>query len=232
MTTGTTLDLNGDHLTLSAGDVLSLYQVTDTSADHDGTLEMDAGSDLIFDDVRYAGFSSVASAMTLDLDGTIAAQAVIEVEDIKPDYPWRLPADTATVSGDFGVMIDSQGFKGTAWSVDNWEFVDTRSLQPGTVGGLKEVVTIEPWSGAYDGYGKRAYGAAVAVHCHIMRRPTMVIDAQGREDISSVQVHIDGNESAEVTSRLTLPGGDQPVIKSIGVHVGPGGRAHSKVIYA
>jgi hypothetical protein len=60
----------------------------------------------------------------------------------------------------------------------------------------------------------------------------MIIDSQGRETVSSVQVYIDGDDEVETTSRITLPGGEQPVILKVEERTGPGGMAHLKVIYA
>jgi hypothetical protein len=232
MPTGSTIDLAGATLTLTPGDLLACYVITDTSAAHDGDLVMGAGSMVVFDDSRSAGFGAEGTAITLDVNGTIGSMATIETENIMPSFPWRLPAKAATVAGEFVQFIDSQGFKGTAWNVSSAEFVDTRSMLPGSISRLKEVVTIEPWSGTYDTYAKRAYSTAVAVHCYIARNPTMIIDSQGRETVSSVQVYIDGDDEVETTSRLTLPGGEQPVILKVEKRTGPGGMTHLKVIYA
>ncbi len=218
-------------LLIETGDVLQCLQITDTSAGHDGEVEMEHGAELRFDDAAASGFVAEASAVTLTATGTIDDPAVITSENRVPRHPWRLPAKTAVLAAEHLRMEDSFGFISATWGVNKVEIVDRRTMPAGALELMREVVLLEAWDGSLAADGKRTYSAAAATKARIARKPTMIIDSQGREMQSSVQVYVDGDVEVEVTSRVTLPGGNQPIILAVREMIGPGGTAYAKVIY-
>ncbi len=218
-------------LLVETGDVLECWQITDTSAGHDGEIEMEHGSEIMFDDAAGSGFVAAASAITLTVTGTIDDPAVITSENRVPRHPWRLPAKTAVLAAEHLRMEDSFGFVSATWGVDKVEIVDRRTIPSGALELMREVVLIEAWDGSMSADGKRTYSSAVPTKARIARKPTMIIDGQGREVQSSVQVYVDGDVEVDVQSRVTLPGGDRPTLLAVRDMIGPGGSAYAKVIY-
>lgn len=92
------LDLAGGTHTIASDTTETYWYITDTSSGHNGTLILNSGAHLKFDDAPNAGFSSVASAITIIINGNSEAPCYIEsVEDV-PHYPWKLPATTCSLT--------------------------------------------------------------------------------------------------------------------------------------
>jgi hypothetical protein len=84
-----TLDLVGGAHTITADTTETNFTATDTVGG--GTLTLEAGSALEFDDTAGAGFLSTSLAFTLTVTGTSTAWATIKSANSYPDNRWTLP---------------------------------------------------------------------------------------------------------------------------------------------
>ncbi len=120
-----TLDLNGGTTTLAADSTTTYLAITDTSTNHDGTLVMNAGATLIFDDSDGAGFLSAATAITITINGNADSPCTIKSASSNPDYPWTLPATTTALTATRCKMRDYTGTRySTAWVLNNIDWGD------------------------------------------------------------------------------------------------------------
>ena len=76
---------------------------------------------------------------------------------------------------------------------------------------MPHTVTIEPFA-SKDAFSTPSYGAPASFKCYVDFKPKMIRKIEGEEVISSAQVYVGGVSGATVKSRITLPGGSQPVI--------------------
>lgn len=75
---------------------------------------------------------------------------------------------------------------------------------------LAQEVTLEPYAGR-DAYGKPSYGAGVTVRARVSGRAKRVINADGEETVSMLQVYFGSKTLVPtVRDRLTLPSPFQP----------------------
>lgn len=75
---------------------------------------------------------------------------------------------------------------------------------------LAQEVSIEPYAGR-DAYGKPSYGAAVTYRARVSGRARRIVNAEGDDTVSMLQVHF-GTVTAPPTvrDRVTLPSPYQP----------------------
>lgn len=88
------LDLAGAAHTITADTTETYLTVTDSVGA--GTLTIEAGATLEFDDTAGAGFLSTSEAFTLTVTGTSTAWATIKSANSYPDNRWTLPPSGTT----------------------------------------------------------------------------------------------------------------------------------------
>jgi hypothetical protein len=77
---------------------------------------------------------------------------------------------------------------------------------------MLDEVTLEPKTGI-DKFNNFTYGTPVTVHCQVTRVNRRVLDREGRELVSTVQVILaDPTLAVTVDDRLTLADGTHPAI--------------------
>lgn len=123
------LDLNGSTVTLNDDTTYTYYQITDTSASHNGTLIVGAGTILEFDNKSSAGFASAASAITINVNGTRTNNARIRSADPSPTYAWAMPATTTYIDAEW---CEFENYSGSTsanyWGFQDCVFVGTRYI--------------------------------------------------------------------------------------------------------
>lgn len=90
-------------------------------------------------------------------------------------------------------------------------------LEPDLLDLMTETVTLEPAVGQ-DRFNNFEFGPAHPVKCYIARANRRVLNAQGRDVISTVQIFLAEPElTVTVNDRLTLPNGSvQPIHEVLG----------------
>lgn len=83
------LDLDGGNITLLADTIYEYFQVKDTSANKDGTLTMEPGAELYFDDLAGSGFATDWVG-ELHVQGNSSALCKIASVDDIPHHPWAM----------------------------------------------------------------------------------------------------------------------------------------------
>jgi hypothetical protein len=118
-----TLDLNGATTTLTANSINTYYQVTDTSGSHNGKLILEEGAVLRFDNRTGAGFTSVATAIEIYLNGTETNNCAIISADPAPTYLWAMPASTTYIDATYTEFLNYAGnIQGSYWAFNSCLF--------------------------------------------------------------------------------------------------------------
>jgi len=117
------LNLDGGTITLTTD--TNLYQITDESIGHNGILVIQAGVILSFADTLNAGFTSVASNITVTVNGTENSQAYIRSDNTYPDHRWNLPASTTSVNATRCTFVNYAGDFQNAWTLLNCLYILT-----------------------------------------------------------------------------------------------------------
>jgi hypothetical protein len=85
-------------------------------------------------------------------------------------------------------------------------------------GWLTSVITVEPWLGTFDDYGRPLYGPAAQFDSYIEEKVRMVRDLQGDERPSNTKLYIAGGPF-DPHDRITMPasfkGPSQPPVISV-----------------
>ncbi len=115
------LDLAGAAHTITADTTETYLTVTDSVGS--GTLTIEAGATLEFDDTSGAGFLSTSLAFTLTVTGTSTAWATIKSANSYPDYRWTLPPSATTVTATRCQWRDYSGSFATAWILNNPSYI-------------------------------------------------------------------------------------------------------------
>ena len=113
-----TLDLNGGTHTIAADTTETYFAVTDASSGHNGTLVLEAGATLKFDDAPGAGFLAAGNAITVTIQGTSAAPCSIRSADDFPHNAWTMPGQGTTISA---ARCRFKGYSG-AIAAAGWAF--------------------------------------------------------------------------------------------------------------
>jgi len=113
-----TLDLDGATVTLTDDTVYTYYQITDTSASHDGKLIIGDGTILRFDDRAGAGFVAAATLIEIYCNGTVSNNCAIISANPTPSHLWTMPATTTTVDANHCEFSGQTG----STSANNWSF--------------------------------------------------------------------------------------------------------------
>lgn len=100
----------------------------------------------------------------------------------------------------------------------------------GTRRWLKQTVTHYPFS-AYAA-GVPTFGAAATRACRIERTQQNVIDIEGSEVVSTLQIYLDGSITVTSKDKFVLSDSTSPPILSVGERIGPDGNVWLKVVYA
>ena len=117
------LDLNGMSHTITADTTETYLAITDTSVGHDGTLVMEAGSTLEFDDASGAGFLAAATLITITVNGNSTSKCTIKSANSYPDHRWILPASTVTMVATRCIFRDYEGSFDSTWIQNNCEYI-------------------------------------------------------------------------------------------------------------
>jgi len=112
------LDLNGGTHTVPMDVTETYWKITDTSTLHNGTLILQSGAKLQFDDQPDAGFTSLCSAITVTVNGTAENPAYIRSADLFPHHPWTLFPTTANMTATRCHFMGDTGEWANKW-VDN-----------------------------------------------------------------------------------------------------------------
>jgi hypothetical protein len=72
-------------------------------------------------------------------------------------------------------------------------------------GWLMSQISVEPWLGTFDDYGRPQYGPAVQMACYVDEKVRMVRDFQGNERASTTTLYILGGP-LDPHDRITMPG--------------------------
>lgn len=115
------LDLAGAAHTITADTTETYFTATDSVGG--GTLTIEAGATLEFDDTSGAGFLSTSSAFTLTCTGTSTAWCTIKSANSYPDNRWTLPPSGTTVTATRTQWRDYTGSFATAWILNNPSYV-------------------------------------------------------------------------------------------------------------
>lgn len=197
-----TLDLEGGILIVPSDTAESYYQVTDSVGG--GSLVMQAGASLIFDDAAGAGFVQSA-AFSISILGTAEAPCVIRSESTAPAHRWTLPtaqsmqATRATFSGFVGEQ-------GSAWTLNNVALLGAVPLSP-MLPALKRLMTqrctVERFAG-YDPDGGERYDAPRTVACRSDGRRSVIADGNGTVHGIETTLYIPGDEQISDKDRFTV----------------------------
>lgn len=189
----TDLDLAGSAVTISADSTEQLHAVLDSVGG--GSLIMEEGSAIEFDDAAGAGFD--ASVLDITINGSAASPVRIEGT---LDHPFAMPAAAATMLATRCSFVNYAGaVSSPTWTLNNCRFVAALSISPRSAmiaRTLYQSVKVEPFSG-YDSSGQETYGNAVVVSCSVS-------PVQRRERTASGDVHT-------LTGTLIIFAGDADV---------------------
>jgi hypothetical protein len=121
-----TLDLNGGTTNLTAG-TYTYYQITDTSGSHNGKLICAAGTVIRFDNKAGAGFSSVATAIEIYLNGTSSLNCAVISADPNPTNLWLMPASGTLIDAKYTDFVSYSGnTQANYWAFDSCKFAGMR----------------------------------------------------------------------------------------------------------
>lgn len=102
---------------------------------------------------------------------------------------------------------------------------------------MNQAMTIESWV-SQDQYGAPSYGSPFQVKAYIDRRSRMVLDWSGQAKLATAAIYVavtsnDPNALPQVGAkdRITLPGGEKPVILSVQSMPDERGRPYCEVVY-
>ena len=106
------------------------------------------------------------------------------------------------------------------------------SLEADLLALMLQAVTLYPRLNV-DGDRIASYGSGVTVAARIEFSPKKIVDASGREVISSARVFIPPDTTAHVTDQITMPEGDNvnPTILRVDRNPDETGLIHHQVIY-
>jgi len=120
-----TLNLIGLTHTILASTTETYFTVTDSVGG--GTLTLESGSTLEFDDAAGAGFLATAVAFTIIINGNSTSKCTIKSANSYPDYRWTL-ALPAAILGDHATRCVFRDYVGTfpsetIWPKNNCEYI-------------------------------------------------------------------------------------------------------------
>lgn len=226
------LDLAGGTVTLAADSVNYYFTITDSVGG--GTLIMDAGSSIVFDDAPGAGFLSTSENFTLTINGNSAAPCEIESASSSATNRWTWPPLTIAVTATRCTFRQyATPFSAPShWTLNNCIFD-------------YEIPTTAPYNftrwfphrvdlGHLLGYGVRGsptYDVAATVPCYITHKLNNVLTPEGNEVTSDIMITVDGAVSVSQYDRIKLPDGTHRPVKSVAQSNMPTGQTVLKVIY-
>ena len=213
-----TLDLNGQTVTLSADSVNYYYQITDTSSSHNGTLILQPGAEIVFDDASGAGFSSGASAITITVNGNSTSPCYVSSAISEPSNDWTMPALTANVTAtrctfaDYVIPFSAPG----AWVLNNCVFEQPiPAVSPYDFSMyFPHRLSIEVRQG-YGMHGAPTYGAPTVVPGYYNSKIQNVLTSDGNEVVSDSFILFNGGVSVHEYDRITLPDGTVRPVKTV-----------------
>jgi hypothetical protein len=94
---------------------------------------------------------------------------------------------------------------------------------------MTQTVTIAPLTGHND-FAEPAYGTAVSHRARVVGKIRRVLNAEGREVISSQQVYIYGAPDISTQAQITMPDGTTPQILRVERYPDENGD-HHEVVY-
>jgi len=121
MVAGAAHDLVGGVHTITADTTETYFTFTDSIGG--GTLTIEAGATLEFDDTSGAGFLSTSLAFTLTVTGTSTAWATIKSANSYPDNRWTLPPSATTVVATRCQWRDYTGTFASTWILNNPSYI-------------------------------------------------------------------------------------------------------------
>jgi len=116
-----TLDFNGTTHTIIADSTETWFQMTSTTGT--GTLIMDSGSILEFDDALGAGFLPAASNIVIIVNGNSTSKCTIKSANSYPDYRWTLPSSLVTGVATRCIFRDYTGTFPAGLVLNNPEYI-------------------------------------------------------------------------------------------------------------
>jgi hypothetical protein len=114
-------DLVGGAHTITADTTETYFTFTDSVGG--GTLTLESGSTLEFDDTAGAGFLSTSLAFTLTITGNSTSKCTIKSANSYPDYRWTLPSSLVTGVATRCVFRDYTGTFPTGLILNNPEYI-------------------------------------------------------------------------------------------------------------
>jgi len=108
-----TYDLAGSTYTIAADDTVEFFKIIDSVGG--GTLQMEEGANLIFDDLPGCGFDWTYRNWRLVVQATASTPAHIYSEHTHPTYPWLLPWPGISVTAYRCVFTNYTGTFGSTW---------------------------------------------------------------------------------------------------------------------
>jgi len=119
------LDIAGVTVILTADKTFNLFTITDSVGG--GTLTLESGSTLEFDDAAGAGFLASAVAFTIIINGNSTSKCTIKSANSYPDYRWTLPLPAA-ILGDHATRCIFRDYVGSfpsdaIWPRNNCEYI-------------------------------------------------------------------------------------------------------------
>ena len=229
-----TIDLNGDTLTIGPGVVLYVYQITDTSSGHDGTLVMELGSSIVWDDAPGSGFTAAASAITWTINGTPTYRCGVHTNPLNPVNRWAMPVSTASITA---TSCDFRYYEKPLVLDPAWSFTDCTWDPAIPLGGsgvfsvlFPQLATIENRIG-YSDRGAPIYDTPVIYACYYIQQIQNILTPDGNEAVSTSNLLVDGSVPVAQYDRVTLPDGSIRPVLSTKVAVMPNGTCMLKVVY-
>jgi hypothetical protein len=131
-----TLDFNGTTHTIIPDSTETWFQMTSTTGT--GTLIMESGSILEFDDALGAGFLPAASNIVIIVNGNSTSKCTIKSANSYPDHRWSLPVATVSFTHTRCKFRNWSGEFSPTWIPNNPEYI----IEPYTYATSTELVNL------------------------------------------------------------------------------------------
>lgn len=99
---------------------------------------------------------------------------------------------------------------------------------------MVDSVSIAPWSGSHNGYGKETYGAAVSYQCRIEESVKKVNDQNGKERVSNTTLYVNGGPFSPKDKIAAMPSSFKgvlpPTIIQVQNHSDESGFSHAEIL--
>lgn len=221
-----TLDLAGGILIVPSDTEEAYYQITDSVGG--GSLVMQAGSSLVFDDADGAGFdatppqvralvwdkvadtyeSIVPQLYSVSINGTAAAPCLLRSSSAEALHRWALPT-ALVMTATRATFVGCTGEVGTLWTLNEVELVPAVKISP-----LASVLArhmpqrclVERFAG-YSTGGTERYDATRSVACRVDERRVVSDGGSGAVHTAAGSVVIlPGDELVSDRDRLAVDG--------------------------